>query len=549
MLEKTTRRGLAFWLVLGITCLIIFLYFYEQTRPEATLSVYLNRQQALQAANAFMTHQGFDLKGYKNAVTFFTGDSVYLKKTFGLKKTAELLRKKDIPCHAWEIRYFREKDPRGFYLQVDSVTGKINCFFHDSEKEDVGATLEKNEARGIAERFFSSQGISLIHYHLVLEQVYTLTQRNAHMFIWEKSRERVGQATNRLFVMIDGDRVGGFSRYLEPPEGFGYKNFVRELPGNLVLLLFGIIRALLGVGVIIYLFVQFKNGRIRWKLASVFAIAFIVSRFIIAFNDSEGFWSRYANHLGTIEYISVSVFYEFITALLGGLWMFILCAVADSLARDVGLEPFAILAPSLSREDQRKGLSQRLLVGYSLGFIYLGYVTVFYLVSELMGVPWKPIASNFGYTMQLVLPVFYPITLLLFDIIFEVFFYQLFIIAAAKKLFKNTWLAVILSAFLFAVGVGILTIRPVSLRILELFVFGLVWGWALVEYGVETVILGQFIFGTSLVVLPFLRAGNISLQRWGWGMLGVMALPLVVAWIRNVFILRTTVSHRSATSE
>ncbi|MDD5195864.1 MAG: hypothetical protein PHQ96_09370, partial [Candidatus Omnitrophica bacterium] len=81
MKQKKIILGVGF--VLGLLCLALFLYTYDDCRPEASLDVRIDKKMAAEMADEFIHEHGLNIQGYERTVTLEFKDQFYLKKTLG----------------------------------------------------------------------------------------------------------------------------------------------------------------------------------------------------------------------------------------------------------------------------------------------------------------------------------------------------------------------------------------------------------------------------------------------------------------------------------
>ncbi|MEI8010892.1 MAG: hypothetical protein WCI27_00220 [Candidatus Omnitrophota bacterium] len=520
------------WFLAAILGVGLFLYYYKDTRPESTVRVKISPEKAISQADQFLLRLGVKPSSYDKTVTLSTCEPMYLKKTFGMKKTREILEKGDIPCNAWSVRYFQEEKSESLYVSLDCATGKVTYFGRALEDNAPGVDLQPEDALRIAEEYFSIQGARLDNYHLVDRTSKKLPYRTDYSFQWEKTDYQVGDAGLRVFIAVQGEKLGAYSKFLKIPESFSWNSKEQEMPGDIAIFIFSILLGVVKIGVLVFLFIQYKYGSLRWKPALICAGVFFIVNLLAILNNLPGIWSGYTPWLNKSAFLSFYVLQEAIIFLWGSVWLLLVFVVGDSLARGLQKNPFPVTDFLLSRTGDPEEMRKRVWVGYCLGFIYAGYVTLFYLIGSHYTVLWKPIADSYAHSFRVYFPAFDAIQIFGGELK-DGLFYFFFIIFAALKLFKKNWAAILIAAVFFAFEAIHPAVRPIQMRAIELIAFGLVWGWASLRYGIETVILSKVTFVVLLVAVPLIGSSVQYFQMNGWGALVLLFLPAWLVWSKR----------------
>ncbi len=89
-------RTLLFWLIAGAVGLTIFLHFYPQAFPEASIDFRINRHQALEMGEKALKQLGVqNFSGYIRSAQFSWHETAkrFLEKTMGLTQANEIMRR------------------------------------------------------------------------------------------------------------------------------------------------------------------------------------------------------------------------------------------------------------------------------------------------------------------------------------------------------------------------------------------------------------------------------------------------------------------------
>ncbi len=136
-----TRRD-AVWIVcfliagaLGLTC---YIQFFDRALPVASLNFRVDREQAHQAAEAYLHQLGYDLTDYESAQVFSYSSlpQVFLERTLGLEEANRLVREW-VSVWYWHIRWFKPLQKEELRVRIDPG-GRIVGFTHSILDSDEG---------------------------------------------------------------------------------------------------------------------------------------------------------------------------------------------------------------------------------------------------------------------------------------------------------------------------------------------------------------------------------------------------------------------------
>jgi len=523
------KKSLFLWIISGILGLLIFILFFNHTFPAASINLKLSRKEVFQKAEGFVLSQGYDLDGFDRAIIFDSSyhASAYLQKNLGIRKSNELIGE-GIPVWYWRLRWFKELEKEGFSLLVDPSSGELVHFHHAILEDTQGANLSERKAARIAREVIALQGIDLNEYTLKDKTTKKRKKRTDHYFSWEKKDYKVEDATLRLSVEIYGEKLGKYSRYLKVPE-----EFIRDLDketslGNVLSMISSIFFFLLMIAAIATLIIQHKSNKVNWKFGLVTGCIVTLLSIAAFLNNAPLIWIFYRDTISKAVFITTSVGGIILAALLAGLSILLFGSSGESLSRDLwrtNMPLFKALRNKISSPSQ---LAPPIVVGYSLGFLFLGYVTIFYLVGTKFFNIWMPPDSEYSNILATAMPFLFPLTIALSAAISEEFMFRLFAISFIKRYMRFTWLAVLFSALIWAFAHSSYPVFPNYVRGIELTIFGVALGLVFLKYGIEAVLIAHFVIDASLVGLPLLKSGNPYFVASGIVVICLAFIPIPV---------------------
>ncbi|MBP2002097.1 membrane protease YdiL (CAAX protease family) [Paenibacillus shirakamiensis] len=140
--------------------------------------------------------------------------------------------------------------------------------------------------------------------------------------------------------------------------------------------------------------------------------------------------------------------------------------------------------------------------GYAWAFILLGVQSIIYLALERILGTWST-TDDTQSTYNMLFPLIFPLMAWTAGIGEEAV-YRLFGIPMLQKLFKNTFIAGLISALIWACGHTLYPIYPVYSRPIELAVIGLLFSFIFLRYGFITVLFAHVIFDSILMGLSLI---------------------------------------------
>lgn len=155
--------------------------------------------------------------------------------------------------------------------------------------------------------------------------------------------------------------------------------------------------------------------------------------------------------------------------------------------------------------DYGKHVLQAMGRGYLICFIILGAQhTLFWIAAEYFGM-WSTNDPMFS-TENLLIPAFFPL-LAWAAAISEEAIYRLFGIIFFKRIVRNTFVAVLLSSMIWAIGHTSYPIYPAYTRFVEVTVLGLLFGWIYLRYGFITAVFAHATVNSLLMAFSLFALG------------------------------------------
>ncbi|MDE2999444.1 MAG: CPBP family intramembrane metalloprotease [Gemmatimonadota bacterium] len=532
-MDRRDAMWLLVFVILGVGGLAVFLNFYTEAIPSASLDFKLSRDEVHRKAQGYLENQGYDLADYKNAQIFSSSQmqQVFLEQTLGLEETSRLAREW-LSVWSWNVRWFKPLQKEELRVVLDPG-GRVVGFSHRILESDAGASIAQDDALVIASGFLrDTQGYDLDGYELIDRSSTERKARIDHRFAFRKKDFTVGDDGHyRLDVVVHGDRVGRFSEYLKVPDSFSRSYREVRSRADLLTMVFSSFWLALGVVMLVILVKNYRRKRLHWQagliVGTLVAVAWLaanVNALPLALYSFDTTVS-YGAFLVTLLFSAVLV-----VAANGG----IVCLAGTAggvLERDVLSERRVSPLGRLSlRGIFSAGFLRSTVVGYGAAGAVLGYVAVFYLLGGRYFDVWVPAdVSEYDNAFSTAIPWIYPLLVGLSAAAIEEFFFRLLAIPLLIRWLKRPWLAVLLPAIVWAFLHSNYPHEPIYIRGIEITVIGIVFGILFLRFGIWAPIIAHYAINAFIVALPMVKSSSLYFQVSGVLVIGILLVPAIPA--------------------
>jgi len=536
---KISAKEWILFILVAILCLGLWYKFEYPNFSFVDLSV--DKEEALARAESYLQSLRINTQPYSKAIVFNTDDwpDRYLQKTLGIRAEEEFIKKHDYELFFWQVRFFKEFQKEEFSVIISPKSGEILSFDHlidDAQPRDV---LEKDFARGKAEGFLkNAYRFNLNDYEFHEEKIKRYDSRIDYSFSWEKKGVRIPWRQDQgIAKLLTGATVSGlevrrfYKGVLDIPEKFG-----RYIENQLILgqyiSSFAFLLFMFLLACSVFVMAKRKDNiafRLSKKWFLYLGLFIILANTANIVNNLQAILIDYPTSSNKASFLGISSIKLIITIIFFSLSFILPGFAGESLHSEVfpqnrqGSFLHYIRSTFFSR-----GIAKSITLGYLLFFIMLGLqAVIFYFGQRYLGV-WKEwvrltqLSSSY-------LPFLSAFAIAVTASFSEEIIYRLFAISWIKKYFKNTILAVIVSALIWGFGHSAYAIFPVWFRGIEVSLIGLLFGFMFIKYGLIPLIIAHYLFdvfwGVSAYILghspKYLFTGSIF----------TLAIPLIFATI------------------
>ncbi|HEY8054621.1 MAG TPA: CPBP family intramembrane glutamic endopeptidase [Terriglobales bacterium] len=244
-----------------------------------------DKDQAAGAAAAFLTTQGYDLRGYRRAEATTTATAgahglemaVAAQQIFARSGEGALVAAYSglgPPARYWVVRFFRPEQAEEFDVAVRADTGAVVGFSHALPETAPGAQPTLAAAEQMAVRFLTSQRVPAAGMQLKDAVQQQRPARTDTHLVWEATgKDLPSGITTRVEVDLAGSTVSAFARWYHVPDDLVRTYRKATLLATLLSAAKGLLYAAVAV-LIFFLFYDFtRHGKVRWATLLAWAVA------------------------------------------------------------------------------------------------------------------------------------------------------------------------------------------------------------------------------------------------------------------------------------
>jgi len=534
MLDRLTSKDyrlIALCLAVAILSLFIIVNYFYKAFPEASIDFNVTQKQSQQIAAEWLSKLALDPTGYRHA-SIFDYDSeakTFLEKELGAEQANQLMGDQ-VRLWRYSHRWYKALQKEELSLRI-SPKGEFLGFGHDVAEELEGAHLPAASARLLASVFLQQTvGLDTTQLEFVEHMQTERPKRLDHSFVWKRIDFDVRDADYRYRVVVQGDRVDGFSEFLHVPEKWSreYQKLraKNETAGTAsVLLLFLTIVAMLAMFI-----VHIRHRDLRWKTALIFGLIAFSLTLLTNLNNLPIDRYGFPTTDSFSSLIARTLLNDLMTALGYGLLIFFLTAAAEPLYR----EQYPA-KPSLTNLFRWRGLRSKhfftaVVVGLTLTFFFAAYQILFYLVSRKFG-GWAPQDIPYDNMLNTAFPWVFVLFMGFIPSVSEEFISRMFSIPFLQKFTKVRWLAILLPAFIWGFAHSNYPQQPFYIRGLEVGLAGVLIGLVMLRFGILATLVWHYCVDALYTAVLLFRSGNLYFILTAAVGCGLLLAPLIIAVI------------------
>jgi membrane protease YdiL (CAAX protease family) len=520
--------------LLGLLGWVVFLRCYDQVSPVAAVDLRYDRAAIARIAEDYVRSRGLDVQGYRRATSFGPDREaqIYLERAVGVRRMNQLVRAKEVPVWTWTVRWFVPEQTEEVYVNV-LPTGEVVGFDHILPEDAPGAAVTPAEAQQIAERFLQAeQGIALGDWTLYDVSATTRPQRTDHSLIWVKQGLDLGEGDLRIWVAVQGDRVGRFGTWVRVPEAFS-RDFTQERSRAWLLddIATGLSMLFLAGGVLVVLWGLYVGLKIGWAPVLAGAAAGLVD-LLDSLNRLSLLGSGYDTAVDWQTYVLNTLANYLVSAAESAFLVAFLVVAAQWLLRAVWPRQDKLIPAPPRRGATFARSAWR---GMMVGGLELAYLILFYTLAKGLGA-WSPVRTPDVDLLATPLPFLAAVYIGLLPALTEELIFRGLGIGLMMRLTRGrTLLALLVPSVLWGFAHSSYLTDPIWLRGVELTISSLLLsGLFFLLFDLTTTIVAHYTYNAALIAIVLIRSGSPAFVITGLSALLLGLAPGLIVLLRRL---------------
>ncbi|MCK4397175.1 CPBP family intramembrane metalloprotease [candidate division WOR-3 bacterium] len=537
MKEKLNKKDFLFivvCIVISVITCFVSLKLYNRAFPEASLDFRVTKGEAKIIAEDFLKTMNLDVSDYRYASRFRYDNNakIFLEKELGLEETNKLLKEK-IKIWKWSSRWYKPLQKEEFTVDI-SPEGELIGFMHLLPEEEEGASLTEDEAKNIAVNFIEHRlGKSISELEFVESNSIERPKRVDWTFTWKQKDLDINNASNRYRISIGGDFVKGYSQYLKIPEKWRRDYSRLRSLNNAAGSVDSFFLILLALAILV-IFIQ----KIRLRILEIrFSLLFGSVAFLLTLLASLNSLSFYFFYYNTTEsfggFILRQIFSTIMFSLFAGIAIFLITAVAESLYREHYRKKISVKNIFSFKALSTKKFFISNILGLTLAFFFVFYQIIFYIIANKLGA-WAPAEVPYSEMLNTKFPWIFVLLVGFFPAVSEEFIFRMFAIPFLKKIFRFTWIALIISGFIWGFGHASYPNQPFYIRGIEVGLAGILVGYLMIRFNIFAVFIWHYTIDAFYTAFLLFRSHNSYFIISGAITAFIMFIPLILSIVRYI---------------
>jgi hypothetical protein len=511
--RKRLREGP--WIALSLVAGVVFLANLGHLWPLARLDLSEPSDRVVAEGRAALESLGFDVTGYSSAEWLRVDSPAlnYAERTFGRETTQSWIGE-GLPLYEYRVGFKRRGSATTMTVVLHPARGLLGWSV-SVEDDEPGPRLAVDRARQLA--LDAIEGPLALDAKGIEERSVSsesLDDRTDHRFVYERKIREQPELTERIGVVVAGDRVVSARRALIVPPAARRAAREAEAPGVALETVGVALLALAALGAFFVFLRHLRDGTARLGRALIWPAVVLVCMTAAATTDS----SRLFRAWDPLWPVAISALRSFVFDGIGQIWILLVLlavvAAGDALDRAGGsgrgtslwlLARGRLLDPSVGRASGR---------GFLIGLICGGVMALAVLALERVAGATTALQPRgfFFYPLNSDVPALTSLTFFWGVAMAEELGYRFFGGTWLLRLTRRGWVAIVVPAVVYGLTHTRLDFLPPAEpfwgRALVLTLVGCVWGWAFLRFDALTVVLSHFTADLFIFSWPRLASGE-----------------------------------------
>lgn len=500
---------------------------YRKAFPANDLDFKISRSESRIQAEKFLSRLDINLTGYHHAVIFDYDElpKIFIEKEVGLEEGARLLNQ-DFPIWRWSNRWFRPLSREEVRVGL-SPDGRITYFEHILPEESAAPVLSIESARKTSRNFLVSiMQQDANEWEFIEDKTDIKPNRIDYYFTYKKRGIEVFNATYRLEIGVQGDKIGKYREYLKLPEQWvrSYQH-MRSLNSTTAVSA-DIFFLLILIAALIVFIIHLNKKNVRFKTALWFGLITFILQLASQINELPIKIYAFDTNQSLGNYYGDYFIQTFLIALLYGLLVMVITGAGEALYRKAYPDHFALTRIFSPAGIRTKSFLISSVFGLSLAVVFIAFQTGFYLIANHFGA-WAPAEVTYSDVLNTYFPWIFVLLVGFTPAVTEEFTFRLFAIPFFSKITRSRLLAVLIPALIWGFAHANYPNQPFWIRGVEVSMFGIFVGLIFLRFGILTVLVWHYTVDAIYSAFFLVKTGQPYLVVTASLAAGLIILPVL----------------------
>ncbi|MFQ5640311.1 MAG: PP2C family protein-serine/threonine phosphatase [bacterium] len=533
-------KSLVLTALIGAAGAFVYFSLTFDYSPRSAVDLKLHRTEILAKARIYLKEMGYDTEGLDADANFRydSGIALYLEHKIGFVEAHEVLKADTLAAHNWHIYFYnrkfsRSQMPHRYHVWI-RPKGRVLGFQHVLPDSVAIESLQESPARVLAEELLQGQDVELNKYKLEKSSANQLSKRTDYFFAWTQTDSIYGM-TQKVWVRVQGNKIGGFRFEIETPEEFQAANSKVGTFVGFIVTASSIATFFLLIFVIALFLKKYHEGEVGIKTA-VLIFAFLFGLILldqsltfttIGYQTSAGDLNRFNVRI-VVFVISVFIVLAFMASMVFAAW-----SVGESSARRGWGEKLTAIDGLLQGKPFSLSFASAIVRGYSFGFVILGVlIGALFLILKFHN------TGIFTLSLHAIPESFFPsasvVLLALRVAILNEIVFRFFFISWLREKTKKLWPGLLVSSALWTLVAFSLWDFPLGFvdfkwLFISYFLISLILGFILIKFDLLTAIVTNWVMLAFVYAVPLLVSSSSFYDFHSKIFFVLMGVPLLVA--------------------
>lgn len=531
------------FILFSVASLAFSFKYFSEGFPVININIAMNRAEAIEQAQHLATKYDWNGTNFKTAASFDSDNETqtYVELEAGGKPAfIQMINGTLYAPYHWHVRLFKPHEPQETAVYF-TPQGKPYGFTQTlSENTATEHNTDTNHARTIAEQAATNEWLINLHEYNLIEssQKVQPSKRVDHTFVYERTKEKIGNATYRLKLVVSGDKLTALNHFVKVPETFLSRFREMRSSNNNIAFFANILMFFLYIlgGCLGGLFLLTRRNTVMWRIPALLGFGVGFLQFLNYINQLPVYWMHYNTvNSPTTFLLQLILGFAFQFAFLSTL-ICVCAAAAESLTRTIFDKQLLLWNLWKTPLNHSYALLGRTASAYLIIPFFIAFQIIFQKITGYYLGWWTPASPQTDPNMlSTYAPWLFSVANSVQAGFWEECLFRAVPLAGAALLGKyfnkeRLFLGIgfIAQIFIFGAAHANYPNFPAYARIIELIIPSAMFGFIYLRYGLFTGILTHYLYDVLLFSLPIFASSFADSWFSQITVIALSAIPLLI---------------------